>query len=556
MAQRTGWDAVGYGLGGGFEKDRTEREKIQALDAAKAGLTYDPASGSYQPAEGSDLAVLQQQNKMLVEQFKNLENNLTTKSQWESIVDGVNTGNYKSFNEQMNTNPTLSKVFKEKMGVQSVKTLNPWDNDDQLAAYTKVGMNPAVVDYVKDQRDKIMNGEQADLNREDYMTMVKQIGTAYPIVEKSDGSLEGTSLEEFLAMTNLGKHATKSEERKQVFDVIAQGKLALTGVTDRSYQANMRQKEAVASSAEAKAKLETEVSSIMTAAMQTGDSNKVLEALKLTDPKAFLELQKGGKAKMDAYTQSMTAFINGHPNATPEEFQKFNAQWAEKSVAGVKTVAKEVDLSNLDKSRETARNLFEQASAKLEPKEWDVTARKTQDAILSDLDGKEKSKVMDIDKKLKTNHNTASMVEKLLTEEVPKIDKDAVRNTMDWVNTKLGIESAQSLANVDFNTKSGMMLANYIKEMSGTAAGDPEVQRLLTNLLAGNLSDETYIRQSMEATAEYLRNENDQIGKQYKDTLPLTVGQTTKLRGTGKKPLTAFGGNGKKQRPLSAFGAK
>jgi hypothetical protein len=251
--------------------------------------------------------------------------------------------------------------------------------------------------------------------------------------------------------------------------------------------------------------------------------------------------------------------MRGKPNATNAEFEKFNAQWAEKSIAGVGTVAKEVDLGNLGENREKARSLFEPASANLDHTTWTTNARSTQDAILSDLDEKEKTKVMDIDKELKANHTTATMVEGMIKGVVPKIDKDVIQNTVDYVRKLTGVENTQTLANVDFNTRAGMLLAGYIKEMSGTAASDPEVQRLLTNLLGGNLTDETYIKQSMKAFASHLRTKNNVNAGQYKDTLPYTIGTTTNLRPVGKQsterpPLSAFGKTNAKDKPgLDSF---
>jgi hypothetical protein len=88
-----------------------------------------------------------------------------------------------------------------------------------------------------------------------------------------------------------------------------------------------------------------------------------------------------------------------------------------------------------------------------------------------------------------------------------------------------------------------MMLAGLIKEMSGTAAADAEVSRLMSNFLGGNFTDERYIKETMKSFSSYLRTKNNTLGKQYKDSLPYTVGTTTNLKPKSSQPTKSVGGN-------------
>lgn len=516
---------------------KTEREKIQALDAAKSGFEYDPSSGTYGYIKGSQQDIQAQENLMLKQQLQEVQNNLVTDKQWSAVVDSIESNNFDTFNEQLNSQPQLQKIFKQDLGIQAIRQLNPWDNDKQLQSFTQAGMNPGVVDYLKMQRDAILSGTPVNMSKEDYETAIKQIGNAYPIIERADGKLEASSLDDFLAKTNLLKRATKSSERQQVLDAIAMGKQALSGITDAAYKANLQSLQGTAQSLAAKGKLEASTANkgvqgneIMMKAMATGKPEEVMKALQLVQPEVYLKNTRGSAGRMDSYTQALTAFMAGNPNATPDEIQNFNADFADQAIAGKGHVAETKDLGALTGSRKEAESLFNPSTAPKDTKTWLSSARQAQDTIMTDLDEKEKTQVMDVSKALYANHNTALMVEGLLNGQVPKVDKDAIQSGLDWVRSKVGIENTQTLNNVDFNTKSGMLLAGYIKEMSGTAASDAEVSRLLGNLLGGNLTDETYIKQSMKAFATFLRTKNNSMAKPFMNTIPYDIGRTTNLK--------------------------
>jgi len=278
-------------------------------------------------------------------------------------------------------------------------------------------------------------------------------------------------------------------------------------------------------------------------AFNTGKPEEVLKALSLTDPELFLKLKQGGSVHMDAYTQAVTAFRAGNPNPTPEQWQSFNKAYATKTVAGVGYNAENLNVEDLSGNRAVARTLFTPEGASKPLGKWKVDARNTQDTILSNMDEKEKTTVMKAQETLETNHQTASMVENLLKGDFTKVDKDVIANAKTWLLSNTGIENKQAIANMNFNTQSGMMLAGLIKEMSGTAAADAEVSRLMTNFLGGNFTDERYIKETMKSFSSYLRTKNNTLGKMYKDSIPYTVGTTTNLKPKSQQPVKPVGGN-------------
>ena len=275
----------------------------------------------------------------------------------------------------------------------------------------------------------------------------------------------------------------------------------------------------------AKGKADIQSTEIMTKAIGTGNPDEVMKALQLTNPEAFLKGTRGDSGRRDSLQQYMEALtLAGVPdNEKPAYIQK----WVQKTTEGVGAVSKETDVTQLSGDREGAKNLYT-ASAANDP-EWSTKARDTQDKILSNLDEKEKAKAYKTIEQLEANHNAASAVERVLKGQIDKVDKDVIQASVDWVRMKVGSEAAQTVANVDFNTQTGMILASYIKAMSGTAASDAEVQRLMGSFLSGNLNDETYIKQSMKSFSNYLRSSNNTMAKGIIDVAPYSVSKYTNL---------------------------
>lgn len=67
-------------------------------------------------------------------------------------------------------------------------------------------------------------------------------------------------------------------------------------------------------------------------------------------------------------------------------------------------------------------------------------------------------------------------------------DTNALKKVAETVGRKLGLTTDTALAQLQ--TQMGVTMANYIKSISGTAASDAEVQRLMGNMAnIGNVSD-------------------------------------------------------------------
>ena len=140
---------------------------------------------------------------------------------------------------------------------------------------------------------------------------------------------------------------------------------------------------------------------------------------------------------------------------------------------------------------------------------------------------------------MKSNFHLSNNLNRVLTTVATKIDKDTIADAKTFVEKKIGKESAQSIANVDFDTRSGIILANFMKEMSGTAVADAEVTRLRNILLGGNLTDETYVKSALDSFAKEIQAQNIELGSTLGDTAPYSVNKYTTKKEADTKPSAA-----------------
>ena len=352
-------------------------------------------------------------------------------------------------------------------------------------------------------------------------------------VAEDTGLMEPLGLTEELLNKDPTRYvkATTDDGGVHIVDMYgAYAKTGYTAVARKEVIDNMKGDIAIS-----KGKVDMAKDTITGKALSSGDPDTVMAALKLTDPELWLKVKQGGSVHMDAYTQAITAFTKGNPDATKSEIENFNSAFATKTVAGVGYVAQNKNVDDLTGGQKKANSLFTTEAAS-NPK-WKDDAQAIQNDVISNLSSEQKTMVVEADKKLTSNNMTATMVEKLLkSPTTAKMSRGAIDNMLTYASKITGLKNDQALNNVDFNSRSGMIVAEFIKEISGTAAADAEVTRLMDVFLGGNLTDETYVKRAMAAFADQLRIKNNEIGKQYKQYLPYTVGTTTNLKPKSKQP--------------------
>ncbi len=235
------------------QQDLQFRQDQQALAAAQSGFQR-ADDGTYAPRPGSEQDLLAQQVNLLKQNFESLQKEMLQKETWNAVEAGIQDGNYSQFNAMLGANQGLKDLYAQQ-GIQSIETFDPY-NDNHLNAYQKVGVNPDVIEYLKQARD----GQIEGMDEQDVREMAKSIGVAYPLVRQTDNNLNVVQLENFVGTTGLLRRAQGEQKRKAYFDAIAQGQNALKGITDRAYMANVQKTEAQTALQQAQAgKLLTDV---------------------------------------------------------------------------------------------------------------------------------------------------------------------------------------------------------------------------------------------------------------------------------------------------------
>lgn len=216
--------------------------------------------------------------------------------------------------------------------------------------------------------------------------------------------------------------------------------------------------------------------------------------------------------------------------------------WLKKATTSASYSTQERSLGDLAQERKRASEIVQSYDGKPETLQ---EARDIQDQIVADLEETEKAKVKKTEQLVETNYNTAAGVDRILTgyldgDTKDVVDADIISSAKTWANKNLGNEVQASLKKVQFDTEAGMLLAGYIKELSGTAASDAEVQRLTNIFLAGKYTDEAYIKASMEAFRDSLRERNKTLLANYEDTLPYTTLAYTRGKPKSKVDLSKY----------------
>jgi len=249
----------------------------------------------------------------------------------------------------------------------------------------------------------------------------------------------------------------------------------------------------------------------------------------------------GGDVKRrDALRQMTTAFQRANPNATQEQIQEFNRTALTKLTAGAGEVAKNMALTEQAqdfKTSERYRTNF--LNTPQEATRADIgSMQSVENRNFANKDTTQKALIKDTIKSMKDNHIVISNINKAFDiDTTSKIKTGTIDSTKTWLEKKIGIESAQSFNNVDFNTRAGRILLSYLKSTSGTAVSDVERSFVEDVMLGGNLTDETYVLRALSTFRDSVKDENDTLGGQIFNSSPASATrfrQYPEVEGQGK----------------------
>jgi len=245
-------------------------------------------------------------------------------------------------------------------------------------------------------------------------------------------------------------------------------------------------------------------------------------ALKLEDMENFLAenpdatlsdyLKQKNSSNFDpgSAQKDINTFDANYPDATKEERDEFVKKVMNKRVAGIESNR------NKDKDKDLTNNQIDAIKLVNSEDYNKEDAIRLETEILNDLDQTRKVIVKKAISDMTANHKMVVSINRILKEadegEV-KVDKDAIANTKTYLDKIFGNDVPQSFKNADFDTAGGLLLAGFMKDISGTAVGVAEAERLTRIFAAGDLADEEFVKNSMAKFS----SETDEANKIIRD---------------------------------------
>jgi len=211
-------------------------------------------------------------------------------------------------------------------------------------------------------------------------------------------------------------------------------------------------------------------------------------------------------------------------------------------VGGKKEASENLTLHDLGKYRESTGKWREEGYA-FEPLKVDkktlANMEATESGLKANLSTEDKALVKDTTKQMRANKTTIESIDVLMQEvKAGKItpDKDIVANIANYGKRLVGITDEKAIANINWDTKSGMLLASYLRSTSGMAVTEGERDFLTTIMKGGALADEKSMYKAMEAFRQGLDTEQQSLGNTMFQNAPATA---TKLRQYKGSELTS-----------------
>lgn len=272
------------------------------------------------------------------------------------------------------------------------------------------------------------------------------------------------------------------------------------------------------------------------ASLKATTTEDVIGWLEANPDKTYTDYKNQGKVGRDSRggTEKLIAtYDRENPSASTEERKAFVDNLFKTKNIGVGGVREEKDVADLTRNQLKAIDLVD--STKYDSKE----ALKLENNIMSDLGTTKKKQVGKALEALTANHKMVKSITRILKEAEAgpvKIDKDVIANAKTYVQTIFGDDTPQAFKNIDFNTAGGLLLAGFMKDVSGTAVGVAEAERLTRLFQGGNLADETFVKEAMSAFARESEEANNILRDNNKQYIPESATRLTTYEDKVEEP--------------------
>ncbi|MCI4435444.1 MAG: hypothetical protein JHC33_01355 [Ignisphaera sp.] len=256
-----------------------------------------------------------------------------------------------------------------------------------------------------------------------------------------------------------------------------------------------------------------------------------LSSYMIAHPEAQAKLEAKGGGSETVLQQMERAFTSEYSakgiNPTTKQVEEFYGSFINKMVMGTGYNAKSQeasDVTNAQTSSQANLNSGNVDTNSLRTKENDIFSKMPASQIamykpkLQELSSN-RAVVLNVDRILSTADSKANPV-----------SKNVISNAKTWVQSQLGVQSAQAFNNVNFNTQAGMLLTNYIKSLSGLTVSDQERASLTKIILGGNTNDLSYIKQSLQSFRSEIVYNNNILADSVKLVAPYSAYLSTDYR--------------------------
>ena len=442
----SGWAAVGYGANGGYQRDAANRQQIQqsalAYQKAQTGLTNSETN-----VYNQKLADLQAKQNQLEYQQHLAQNQVAASSLDNATSALINHHNWEQFNNTIKSNPVLADSMQRNYGVSSIRPID-WNNPQDVSQVEKI--------IPKQELAKLSPVAKQEIGKSYYMT--------------SAGHL--ASLGEFAQDTGYFNRATSSDLNSYT---AAQQKLqeALKPPTTASIAANSEQ--------------------------EWLKNNPGKTANDWTALNSVAKNAGKGPTRADRMTQLRTinaSAMYGKPYAdlTPEQKQHIDKTASVIMDAGTSQGKENMDVNDINTAVKVGNGLMDNNTQY-------TSLTKTQRDNL-DTQFKLTPVYSQYKKPLETFNSQYANLK--FAEGFNKTLQEAVKNgtyktgflqnlkttinkyTPKELRNMVGLPDKDLATKLDLQGTLGMMVAERLKAMSGTAASDDEFKRTLDYVIGNN----------------------------------------------------------------------
>jgi phosphopantetheinyl transferase (holo-ACP synthase) len=475
------------------------QEKAEA-DAASAAVNQQKAYGMQMENEWKEQVLKVQQEKLVQMEQKDAQNQT-----YRAITGAYKDGNYNAVNRLKESNPQIKAAMENSMNAYEVFAFDP-HNENHTIAYRKAGMPDNIREQLFSDKLEVMNAKaEAARNGTSLSTeMIEKerelnnIAMAYPIVRGANGELRVEQLGDFVGASGILKNVYSDTDQKEIYSIIENGQMALQGVTKRVYESKL-----------AKEAAETEKLKI-----EAGKIGEEARTSKLTNDRiqAIMDKYKDDPNGASAAMQEIQNILKPPTPTEKIAMDKYSEEEFTNIVKRDPKILPSIITSPTNDSK-----------IKVGGKE--ISAYEAADRIQGTTKPSDAEKT-EIVKFVNILNSADSVLSKL---------KSTERNAWEKVQTAIGkvvgtdllnmseINKNEFLAKVSADSEIQLLVSDYIKLMSGTAASEAERDALTRALTAGNYSTKESAIKAMETFKEKISRDSKTTGQAFASFYPKTA---------------------------------